>query len=101
MRGFSKLTRADHLSFGGLRIFNPGPRGRGKSERWHASVAGAISGLSILGDLQEARIGVAQQLAVRGLESIAHRQKINIPNAAVLLFGASCGQSESSSARQR
>ena len=36
---------------------------------------------------------MAQQLAVRGLESVAYRQNINIPNAAVLLFGASCGQS--------
>ncbi|KII94245.1 hypothetical protein PLICRDRAFT_100242 [Plicaturopsis crispa FD-325 SS-3] len=83
-------------SFHGLRLFNPGPKGPGRIEPWHAPLAGAISGLAVLAEKKANRITVSQQLFVRGLQgmyNIAHKRGlVNIPHGDVLLFGLSCGQ---------
>jgi hypothetical protein len=89
---FSLLYRFVYHS---LRLYNPGPRGQGKEERWHAPVAGAISSLALLAERKEARLALAQQVFVRGLQGLYHRfQKrgLHIPHGDVLLFGLACGQ---------
>ncbi|PWN35689.1 uncharacterized protein FA14DRAFT_145616 [Meira miltonrushii] len=74
------------------RAFMRDPRSR----VWHAYLAGAVSGLAILVERKDSRIGLAQQLVVRGLEGTynnAHSKGlISIPNGAVLTFGLACGQ---------
>ncbi|CEH17343.1 Uncharacterized conserved protein [Ceraceosorus bombacis] len=74
------------------RAFMRDPR----SKVWHAYVAGALSGLAILAEAPGNRIGLAQQLVVRGLEgtyNVAHgKGLITIPYGSVLAFGMACGQ---------
>lgn len=48
-----------------LRIYNPGKKGRQRTEFWHAPFAGAVSGLAILAESPKNRAGIAQQLLVR------------------------------------
>ncbi|KAK9896940.1 hypothetical protein P389DRAFT_143247 [Cystobasidium minutum MCA 4210] len=79
-----------------LRLYNPGRKGKGRTEFWHAPFAGALSGLAVLAETKNSRIGIAQQTFVRGLQgwyNILHKRGyINIPHGDVLLFGAACGQ---------
>ena len=49
----------------GLRIFNIGPRGPGKEERWHAALAGAVAGVAVVAERPAARVAAAQQIFVR------------------------------------
>ena len=48
-----------------LRLYNPGKKGKKRVEFWHAPVAGALSGLAVLAETKNSRIGIAQQLFVR------------------------------------
>lgn len=48
-----------------LRLYNPGKKGRQRTESWHAPLAGAISGLAVLAETPRNRVGIAQQLFVR------------------------------------
>lgn len=48
-----------------LRIYNPGRKGKRRTEYWHAPLAGALSGLAILAERSKNRVGIAQQLFVR------------------------------------
>ena len=48
-----------------LRLYNPGKKGKRRSEFWHAPFAGALSGLAILAERRRNRAGIAQQLCVR------------------------------------
>jgi hypothetical protein len=48
-----------------LRLFNPGHKGKGRTEFWHAPFAGALSGLAVLAETKSSRIGIAQQTFVR------------------------------------
>lgn len=48
-----------------LRLYNPGKKGWKRVEFWHAPVAGALSGLAVLAETKNSRIGIAQQLFVR------------------------------------
>ena len=48
-----------------LRLYNPGKKGKKRVEFWHAPVAGALSGLAVLAETKDSRIGIAQQLFVR------------------------------------
>lgn len=66
MRTFDRLTR--QFSHNALRIWNPGPKGHGHEEPWHAALAGAASGLAVLAEKRERRIAYGQQLLVRGLQ---------------------------------
>ncbi|GAA97764.1 hypothetical protein E5Q_04443 [Mixia osmundae IAM 14324] len=80
----------------GLRIYNPGPRGPGKEEIWHAALAGAVSGVAVLAEKKQRRLTFAQQLFVRGLQGLYNIGKSRgmpiIPHGDVLLFGLACGQ---------
>ncbi|KAF9516869.1 hypothetical protein BS47DRAFT_1371618 [Hydnum rufescens UP504] len=64
--------------------------------RWHAIVAGAIAGLSVLWEKKERRITIAQQIFVRGLQGSwnvwSPRLGIHIPYGSVLAFSLCCGQ---------
>jgi hypothetical protein len=78
-----------------LRLYNPGPRGQGKEERWHAPLAGAVASIGLLAERRDARLPVAQQVFVRGLQGLYHRFKrrgLHIPHGDVILFGLACGQ---------
>lgn len=79
----------------GLRLYNPGRRGKGKSEPWHAAVAGGLSALGLLAEKPGRRVTFAQQLFVRGLQgcyNYAHwRNWVHVPNGDVILFGLSNG----------
>ncbi|CAD6565887.1 MAG: hypothetical protein CYPHOPRED_000084 [Cyphobasidiales sp. Tagirdzhanova-0007] len=79
-----------------LRLYNPGRKGKRRTEYWHAPLAGALSGIAILAQKQRNRTGIAQQLFVRGLQgwyNILHKRGyLHIPHGDVLLFGAACGQ---------
>lgn len=79
----------------GLRIYNPGVRGRGKSEPWHAAVAGGLSAVGLLAEKESRRVSLAQQLFVRGLQgtyNYAHWRKwVHVPNGDVILFGLANG----------
>lgn len=48
-----------------LRLYNPGNKGKRRTEYWHAPVAGALCGLAILAERKRNRAGIAQQLFVR------------------------------------
>lgn len=51
-----------------LRLYNPGKKGKGRTEFWHAPFAGALSGLAVLAETKNSRIGIAQQTFVRYAE---------------------------------
>jgi hypothetical protein len=61
LEGKSSEERAKLRAKQEKRAFMRDPR----SKVWHAYVAGAVSGLAILADKKENRIGLAQQLVVR------------------------------------
>lgn len=52
-----------------LRLYNPGPKGKRRTEVWHAPFAGALSGLAVLTETKNSRIGIAQQTFVRQVSS--------------------------------
>ena len=82
------------FSFHGLRLYNFGSRGRGKEERWHAPLAGAVAGLALLIEKADSRTAVAQQVLIRSLQGAVHRghrRGFRIPHGDVILFGLSCG----------
>ncbi|SCV72374.1 BQ2448_3911 [Microbotryum intermedium] len=91
--GFTFLYKQTYHS---LRIFNPGKRGPGQEEWWHAAVAGAISGAAVWAEKPSRRVTIGQQMMVRGLQghyNVAKRRGwIDIPHGDVLLFGLACGQ---------
>ncbi|SGY70265.1 BQ5605_C004g03131 [Microbotryum silenes-dioicae] len=91
--GFTFLYKQTYHS---LRIFNPGKRGPGQEEWWHAAVAGSISGAAVWAEKPSRRVTIGQQMMVRGLQghyNVAKRRGwINIPHGDVLLFGLACGQ---------
>jgi len=91
---FGLFTALYRWTFHGLRLYNPGPRGKGKEERWHAPLAGAVAGLAILAERPESRTAVAQQVFIRSVQGVVHRghrRGLKIPHGDVLLFGLSCG----------
>ncbi|GAA6061716.1 hypothetical protein JCM10212_004948 [Sporobolomyces blumeae] len=79
-----------------LRLYNFGPQGAGHEETWHAAVAGAIAGLSVLAEKKSRRVTLGQQLLVRGLQGryniLKSRGKIPVKNVSVWIFGISCAQ---------
>ncbi|KAI5474992.1 peroxisomal membrane protein 4 [Pseudohyphozyma bogoriensis] len=68
----------------------------GRTEIWHAALAGGVSGMAVWAEKPSRRVTISQQLLVRGLQgnyNIAHKLGyVNIPNGDALLFGAACGQ---------
>lgn len=92
---FGTFAAIYRWTFHGLRLYNPGPRGKGKEERWHAAAAGALASAALMAERPSARVTLAQQILVRGLQGVYHRFRkrgLNIPNGDVLLFGLACGQ---------
>ncbi|ORY90918.1 hypothetical protein BCR35DRAFT_261329 [Leucosporidium creatinivorum] len=79
-----------------LRLYNPGEKGPRQEEWWHAALAGAVSGISVVAEKKSRRVTLGQQMLVRGLQGhfnvASQRGWIRIPNGEVLLFGAACGQ---------
>ncbi|BGP13331.1 hypothetical protein JCM10213v2_001250 [Rhodosporidiobolus nylandii] len=79
-----------------LRLYNFGPQGPGRDERWHAALAGAVSGLAVWAEKPSRRTTIGQQLFVRGLQghymTLKSAGKINLKNVSVLVFGFSCAQ---------
>ncbi|KAJ7512880.1 hypothetical protein B0H11DRAFT_1947807 [Mycena galericulata] len=70
---------------------------RKRTRRWHAALAGAISGsLAILWEKRNRRGIIAQQMFVRGLQgtynSYSDKYGIHIPYGAVMVFSIACGQ---------
>ncbi|EJD01717.1 uncharacterized protein FOMMEDRAFT_142253 [Fomitiporia mediterranea MF3/22] len=69
---------------------------RKRTRRWHAVVAGALSGLAVLFEKKSRRVTIAQQLFVRGLQgsynALSTRHNIKIPHGDVLVFALCCGQ---------
>ncbi|KAG8786646.1 hypothetical protein FRC15_010986 [Serendipita sp. 397] len=70
---------------------------RKKGRRWHAALAGAIAGgLAVLWEKQDRRLGIAQQLFVRGLQgswnAFSEKKGIKIPFGSVIVFSMCCGQ---------
>lgn len=78
-----------------LRLFNPGRAGPGREEWWHATVAGAVSGLAVAVEKPTRRLTIAQQMFVRGAGAGVNQlgtRGWHIPNLDALVFGACCGQ---------
>ncbi|KAL5487505.1 hypothetical protein ACEPAI_5613 [Sanghuangporus weigelae] len=70
---------------------------RKKTRRWHAVVAGALSGgLPLLFEKKGRRVTIAQQMFVRGLQgsynALSTRHNFKFPHGDVLLFSFCCGQ---------
>ena len=70
---------------------------RKRTHRWHAVVAGAVSGgLPLLFEKKGRRVTIAQQLFVRGLQgsynALSTRHNFKIPHGDILLFSLCCGQ---------
>ncbi|CAG7853131.1 SubName: Full=Uncharacterized protein {ECO:0000313/EMBL:CCA72720.1} [Serendipita indica DSM 11827] len=70
---------------------------RKKGRRWHAALAGAIAGgLAVLWETKERRLGIAQQLFVRGLQgswnAFSAKKGIKVPFGSVIVFSMCCGQ---------
>ncbi|PVF95509.1 hypothetical protein CPB86DRAFT_711129 [Serendipita vermifera] len=70
---------------------------RKKGRRWHAALAGTIAGgLAVLWEKRERRLGIAQQMFVRGLQgswnAFSAKKGINIPFGSVIVFSMCCGQ---------
>jgi hypothetical protein len=63
-----------------------------QQERWHAPLAGALSGLALLFETPADRVGLAQQVFVRGLQGVFNRAHelayLRVPHGNTLLFGA-------------
>ncbi len=78
-----------------LRIFNLGHKGPGQEEWWHASIAGAISGLAVAVEQRARRVTIGQQMFVRGAAAGATHlsgRGWRVPNGDALVFGLACGQ---------
>ncbi|KAJ6570916.1 hypothetical protein DFH09DRAFT_1153350 [Mycena vulgaris] len=70
---------------------------RKRTRRWHAALAGALSGcLAILWEKRNRRGVIAQQMFVRGLQgtynSYSDKYGISVPYGAVMVFSIACGQ---------
>ncbi|KAJ7485693.1 hypothetical protein FB451DRAFT_1230791 [Mycena latifolia] len=70
---------------------------RKRTRRWHAGLAGALSGsLAILWEKRSRRGIIAQQMFVRGLQgtynSYSEKYGISVPYGAVMVFAMACGQ---------
>ncbi|KAJ7625184.1 hypothetical protein B0H17DRAFT_1164420 [Mycena rosella] len=70
---------------------------RKRTRRWHAALAGAISGcLAIFWEKRNRRGVIAQQMFVRGLQgtynSYSGKYGISVPYGAVMVFSIACGQ---------
>jgi hypothetical protein len=70
---------------------------RKRTRRWHALLAGFLSGfVSILLEARSRRNTISQQMFVRGLQGwwneFAYKKGVKIPNGDVLVFGLACGQ---------
>lgn len=48
-----------------LRLYNPGKKGFDQEEWWHAAVAGAVSGVSVVAEKGSRRVTLGQQMLVR------------------------------------
>ncbi|GAA5961120.1 hypothetical protein JCM8115_005835 [Rhodotorula mucilaginosa] len=79
-----------------IRLYNPGPQGPGQSERWHAALAGLVSGLSVVAEKPSRRVTIGQQLFVRGLQGhynlLKSEGRIRVKHVSVLVFGFACAQ---------
>ncbi|KAJ7126265.1 hypothetical protein C8R44DRAFT_781501 [Mycena epipterygia] len=70
---------------------------RKRTRRWHAALAGAISGgLAILWEKRNRRGVIAQQMFVRGLQgtynSYSEKHGVTVPYGAVMVFSFACAQ---------
>lgn len=70
---------------------------RKKGRRWHAALAGTIAGgLAVLWERQDRRLGIAQQMFVRGLQgswnAFSAKKGIKVPFGSVIVFSLCCGQ---------
>ncbi|BGP22311.1 peroxisomal membrane protein 4 [Rhodotorula toruloides] len=79
-----------------LRLYNPGRLGPGQSERWHAAIAGLVSGASVWAEKPSRRVTIGQQMFVRGLQGhynlLKSQGRIRVKNVSVIVFGLSCAQ---------
>ncbi|KDR84159.1 hypothetical protein GALMADRAFT_236835 [Galerina marginata CBS 339.88] len=70
---------------------------RKQTRRWHAALAGAIAGgLAIMWEKRGRRIGIAQQMFVRGLQgsynAFTTKRNLSVPHGDILVFSIACGQ---------
>ncbi|KAJ7243947.1 hypothetical protein C8J57DRAFT_57448 [Mycena rebaudengoi] len=70
---------------------------RKRTRKWHAALAGAISGgLAILWEKRSRRGVIAQQMFVRGLQGTynftSEKWGFSVPYGSVIVFALSCGQ---------
>ncbi|PCH40706.1 hypothetical protein WOLCODRAFT_24216 [Wolfiporia cocos MD-104 SS10] len=70
---------------------------RKRTRRWYSVLAGAIAGgAAIMFEKRDRRVGIAQQLFVRGLQgsvnAFTSKRGIEIPHGAVLVFSLCCAQ---------
>ncbi|KAJ3523732.1 hypothetical protein NM688_g8677 [Phlebia brevispora] len=70
---------------------------RKKTRRWYSVVAGAVAGgLAIMCEDPRRRMGIAQQMFVRGLQgsynAFSDKHGIRIPHGDVIVFSLCCGQ---------
>ncbi|BGP53411.1 hypothetical protein JCM8202v2_000970 [Rhodotorula sphaerocarpa] len=91
-----RLTRKRKWTLHTIRLYNPGARGPGHSERWHAALAGFVSGLSVIAEKPSRRVTIGQQLFVRGLQGhynlLKSQGRVRVKNVSVLVFGFACAQ---------
>ncbi|KAI0337970.1 hypothetical protein BDW22DRAFT_1363556 [Trametopsis cervina] len=70
---------------------------RKKTRRWYSIVAGALAGgVAILCEKRGRRVGIAQQMFVRGLQgsynALSTKHGFKIPHGDVIVFSLCCGQ---------
>ncbi|KAI0677684.1 hypothetical protein C8Q78DRAFT_960400 [Trametes maxima] len=70
---------------------------RKRTRRWYSAFAGAVAGsIAILFEKQSRRVGIAQQMFVRGLQgsfnAMSNRHGFKIPHGDVIVFTLCCGQ---------
>jgi hypothetical protein len=68
---------------------------RKRARRWHAALAGAVAGgAAVLCERRDRRLGIGQQLFVRGLQgswnALAERRGWHVPHGAIWLFSIWC-----------
>eukprot|EP00842_Homolaphlyctis_polyrhiza_P001956 jgi/Hompol1/2761/HPOL_003023-RA len=70
-------------------------RGGGRQSKANGAIAGALAGLSILFEIEENRIGIAQQLFMRsmqaGYNALHTRKMLRIPHGDTLMMAVACG----------
>jgi len=70
---------------------------RKRTRRWYSVFAGAVAGaVAIMFEKRERRVGIAQQMFVRGLQgsfnALSSKHGVRIPHGDVLVFSLCCGQ---------